>query len=398
MSNLGDDDSQTHILHLDMDAFFASVEVADNPDLVGKPVIVGGISPRSVVCAASYEARAYGVRSAMPMVNARRKCPHAIVLPVRHQRYRSVSGQVIEVIRSVTPVVEPISIDEAFLDVTSVRKLFGSPIQIATRLRQEIAETIHLPASIGIAGSKQIAKMASGLAKPNGMFIVPKQRTLDFLWPLPISMLWGVGEKTAKRFQEIGIKTIGDLAQVPLKRMVYLLGEANGILLHDLANGRDERRVETVRLEKSIGQEQTFLYDVTDLEIVEKTIKQQAFNVARSLRKQQLIANCVVIKLKTAKFETFTRSKTLVAGTNVGAKIGQEALALLRKIWSQIGALRLVGVRAEQLSNSQNGVLFEIADEGRQIRAEAAMDVAREKFGDVLAMASQIDKPASGKV
>ncbi|MCC8179692.1 MAG: DNA polymerase IV, partial [Planctomycetes bacterium] len=256
------------ILHVDMDAFYASVEQLDNPELRGKPVIVGGdAKSRGVVSAASYEVRPYGVRSAMPMAKAVRLCPHAIRVKPRMERYAEVSSQIFAIFAKVTPLVQPISLDEAFLDVTGCQRLHGDPVTIAKRIRLSIKQATGLTASVGVATCRFVAKIASDLDKPDGLTIIPEEEMLDRLAPLPVSKIWGVGPVTVKKLTNLGIKTIGDVRQWPVEQLEQLLGQA-GADLHLLANGIDDSQVVSEEQEKSISHETTFAEDVMDKDIL----------------------------------------------------------------------------------------------------------------------------------
>ncbi|MFC2472662.1 MAG: DNA polymerase IV, partial [Actinomyces sp.] len=262
----GDDDSATPIIHVDMDAFFASVELLEHPELAGRPVIVGGRDGRGVVSAASYEARAFGVSSAMSMAEASRRCPQAVVLPVRHGFYSQVSAQVMAVLAEVTPALEKVSIDEAFLDVSGARRRMGSPVIIGRWIRAEIRRRVGVPASVGIASTKFIAKLASSHAKPDGLLLVPAASTQDFLNVLPVGALWGVGTRTQEVLARWGIQDVRTLAETDVRHLERILGRAAGRHLHDLSHGVDPCRVEPVREEKSVGTETTFFENLTDRE------------------------------------------------------------------------------------------------------------------------------------
>src|SRR5262245_53202000 len=255
-----------------MDAFFASVEVRQRPALAGLPVVVGGTGPRGVVSSASYEAREYGVRSAMPTARARRLCPQAVFLPPDFDAYTEASAAVMAIFREVTPLVEPLSLDEAFLDVSGARRRLGRPAQIATDIRARVQSSQGLTCSVGVAGTKFMAKLASTRAKPNGLLVVPVERTLEFLHPLPVSALWGVGERTAEVLKRLGLRTVADLAQAPMGMLRHALGEAAATHLHELAWARDPRPVVPERVEKSIGAETTFDEDIADTEVIRRVM------------------------------------------------------------------------------------------------------------------------------
>lgn len=374
------DDLTAHILHVDMDAFYASVELLERPDLLGKPVIVGHPTARSVVTAATYEARKYGVNSAMPMAVALRRCPQAIVLEPHFDRYSHFSRIVRGLMEEVTPFVEPLSIDEAFLDVAGARRLLGTPWQIGTRLRARIHEVTGLRASIGAAATKYVAKLASSRAKPDGLLVVPQADTIDFLHPQPISALWGVGAKSEEQLRRIGLTTIGDVARVPLDALTRALGPAMAARLHELAWGRDARPVETEHQEKSIGHERTFERDVLDRVQLDRELLRLSNDVGERLRRNGLQARTIALKLRFEDFSTITRSRTLGEPTDLGRRIYEEA----RSLYDQSGhvgrPVRLLGVRGEQLT----GRVAELGlwDEDESWReAEHVLDAITAKFG-----------------
>ncbi len=382
------DDSGTNILHVDLDAFFASVEVLKNPALRGKPVIVGGTGPRAVVSAASYEARKYGVNSAMPMAVALRRCPNGIVLPVDGAAYSRYSRQVMAIFHDVTPLVQPLSVDEAFLDVAGVQKLWGSPAEIGRMLRERVADETGLSCSVGIAASKFVAKVASGRAKPDGLLVVPADHTLQFLRPLPISALWGVGGVTADKLARLGIRSVGDVADMPLEALRRAVGSSLAQRLHELANGIDPREVTTERVEKSIGQETTFRTDVSDHDELERVLLSQAEDVARRLRAAGARARTVTLKLRHDDFRTLTRSRTLAEPTDVAKRIHEEAVAALRSLGVAGQPIRLIGVRGENLTDDPQSIALWHPDEDWR-EAERVMDELADRFGrDALGPAS----------
>lgn len=389
------DDVGADILHVDMDAFFVSVELLSKPGLRRTPVIVGGTGPRSVVAAANYEARKYGVNSAMPMSLALRRCPNATVLPGSYALYSEYSRRVMGFFLDVTPLVEPLSIDEAFLDISGARRLYGSAFEIARALRERIERETGLTASIGVAATKYVAKVASGRAKPDGLLIVPPAETTQFLYPLPVSALWGVGPATEQTLARLGLTRIGDLAETPLDVLRANLGVAAAERLHDLANGIDPRAVTTQREEKSIGQETTFTYDVTDETEIRRVLLRQADEVAARLRRADLSGRTVVLKLRYTDFTTITKSRTLGEPTNVGRRIYEEAVSA----WEATGAagrrIRLIGVRVEQLGQGAGLGLWDPDEDWRD--AEAAVDSVAERFGrGVLRPASLMPKKTDG--
>jgi DNA polymerase-4 len=378
------------IIHLDMDAFYASVEQRDFPDLRGKPVIVGGHPRRGVVLAASYEVRPFGVRSAMPMAVAMRKAPTAIVVPPRMGAYEEASNAVFAILSTVTPLIEPLSLDEAFLDVTASRSLFGGPSKIAAGLRARIATEVELPASAGIASVKFVAKIASDLAKPNGQLEVAPSEERAFLAPLPIGRLWGVGPKTEALLFELGLRTVGQIAAADpdwLGRRV-----SGGRDLWELACGIDPRRVVPDREAKSIGSEDTFDEDVAGKEALLPHVHAQALRVARRLRQAGRKTSVVQLKLKLADFTLLTRRTTLPEPTDDGQVVYRAASALLQaeRLSKRV---RLTGVSAQSLV--MHGGQMTLFDSDRRAgRLNAALDRIHEKFGPaVLTTADLQDTP-----
>jgi DNA polymerase-4 len=373
------DDTGANILHVDMDAFYASVEVLDRPELAGKPLIVGHATGRSVVSSASYEARKFGVRSAMPVAQALRLCPDAITVDPRMERYAELSHQVMQIFRRATPLVEPVSIDEAFLDVTGARKLLGSPAHIAAQLREWVRRETGLPASVGVAGTKFVAKLASGRAKPDGLLVVPVAQTLDFLHPLPVGALWGVGPSTQTALANLGLRTVADLAAAPVELLERRLG-VGGRRLWQLANGVDVRDVETTRIEKSIGHEETFEFDVTDPAVLRRELLRLASRAAERLRAASVAGRTVSLKLRFSDFRTITRSRTLPEPTSVGRRIYEEVAGLLADAWQDRAPVRLIGVRVEQLeADAGQPALWDPDEDWRE--TERTVDGIAAKFG-----------------
>jgi DNA polymerase-4 len=368
------------ILHIDMDAFFASVELLEHPELVGRPVIVGHSSARSVVTAATYEARRFGVNSAMPMAVALRRCPQAVVLEPHFERYTHFSGVVMDLLRDVTPLVEPLSIDEAFLDVAGALRLMGTPWQIATGLRERVFAETGLRASVGAAATKYVAKLASSRAKPDGLLVVPAASTLDFLHPQPVSALWGVGPKTEELLGRLGLRTVGDVAAFPLDGLGRAVGAALAGQLHDLSWGRDPRAVSLDREEKSVGHETTFESDVVDTETVHRTLLSLSDGVAVRLRRAGVTARTVSIKLRFEDFTTITRSRTLADPTDLARRIYEEARALYDAANADRRPVRLIGVRGEQLSGEIAALGLWDEDEAWR-DAEHTLDAVADKFG-----------------
>ncbi|MGW9629245.1 DNA polymerase IV [Agromyces sp. NPDC055520] len=374
------DDSATPILHVDMDAFFVSVELLKRPDLRGKPVLVGGTAGRGVVSAASYEARRYGVNSAMPMSLALQRCPNAIVLRGDYASYTEYSRRVMTIFEEVTPLVEKLSIDEAFLDVSGARRLHGSPAEIAWSLRRRVHDETGLTCSVGVAATKFVAKVASSRAKPDGMLVVPADRTLEFLHPLPVSALWGVGKVTEESLTRIGLRSVGDVAAMPADALSRALGPALASKLAQLSMGVDARDVVTGREEKSIGHEVTFGYDLTDLEQLRRELLRLSDDVAVRLRRAGVVGRTVVLKLRYGDFRTVTRSRTLGEPTDVARRIYDEASAALGELAGDGARIRLIGVRAEQLRPSGTGaMLWDPDEEWRE--AERTIDEVTARFG-----------------
>lgn len=374
------DDPAAHIMHVDMDAFFASVELLDRPDLVGKPVIVGHRSQRSVVTAATYEARRYGVNSAMPMAVALRRCPQAVVLEPHFERYASYSKRVMQILGDITPHVEQLSVDEAFLDVAGARRLLGDSWTIGTRLRERVHSETGLRCSAGAAATKFVAKLASSRAKPDGLLVVPAAETVDFLHPLPVSALWGVGGKSEEALVRLGLRTVGDLAHAPLEMLRRAIGEAGAQRLHDLSWGRDPRPVTPGHEEKSIGHETTFETDRTDPAELHRVILQLADAVGQRLRRADVMARTVSIKLRFEDFTTITRSRTLAEPTDLGRRLYEEARSLYDQANTSRRPVRLIGVRAEQLTGDIAALgLWDDDEDWRE--AEQAVDAIAERFG-----------------
>ncbi|MEW6594791.1 MAG: DNA polymerase IV [Thermodesulfobacteriota bacterium] len=372
------------ILHLDMDAFYASVEVLDDPELRGRPVIVGGSSCRGVVSAASYEARKFGVRSAMPMVAARKLCPDGVFLPVRMARYRELSEQIMAIFHRFTPLVEPLSLDEAFLDVTASRQLLGSGETIARAIKQLVREETGLTVSAGVATVKLVAKIASDLRKPDGLTVVPAGQERDFLAPLPIGRLWGVGGATAKTLSLMGVRTIGDLARLPLPLLIAKLGANHAGHLHLVAQGIDEREVEPEQEAKSIGNEETFETDLRDRHTIARELLALSTKVARRLRRHALCGRTVTLKVKYHDFRQITRSVTLTSATCDEGEIYAALKTLLARTEAGRIPVRLLGVSVSGLAAEGAGhqlSLFPPKKRGRQQGLHEAVDRIAGKYG-----------------
>ena len=377
------DDTGCPILHVDMDAFYASVELRSRPELVGTPVIVGGLGSRSVVLSATYEARAYGVHSAMPMMRARRMCPQATVIPPDHDKYAESSRGVMEVFRSVTPLVEPLSLDEAFLDVGGAQRRLGSPRQIGELIRARVVDEQGITCSIGVAPTKFVAKLASARAKPDGLLVVPRDDVVAFLHPLPVGVLWGVGDKTEEALTRLGLRTIGDIAHTPVATLQRALGPAAGAHLSALSWGRDERDVVAHEPDKSIGSEETFARDVDDPTVIHRELLRLSERTAARLRSTGSVGRTVAVKVRFADFTTITRSKTLREPTDVARVVYETARGLYDALGLQRARIRLVGVRVEGLVDSDR-TPRQLSMGGGQEEwraAEQAADRAAARFG-----------------
>lgn len=370
------------ILHVDMDAFFAAVEQRDDPALRGQPVLIGGRGPRSVVATASYEARAFGCRSAMPMSRALRLCPKAIVVPPRGAAYGEASRQVFELFREITPLVEPLSVDEAFLDVTASRRSLGPATRIAETLRCAIRETVGLTASVGVAPNKFIAKLASERDKPDGLTVVRPAQVEAFLAGLSVRAIPGVGPKTQARLEAVGIRTTDDVRAWGRDRLVARLGEF-GQTLHDRAMGIDDRPVVPDHEAKSIGQECTFGEDVEDPEEVTGVLRAHAEEVASRLRRHGLLAGTMAVKIRFGDFQTITRSRRITPPTHRTDRLVEVAVSLFEQ-WTQEGfePVRLIGATAAGLAKPDaQGLLFEDPDDVKATRLDEAVDLIRDRFG-----------------
>lgn len=385
------------ILHVDMDAFYASVEQLDDPRLKGLPVIVGADPKqgrgRGVVAACSYEARKFGVRSALPISQAWKLCPQGEYRPVRMSRYVEVSGQVMDVLHRFTNLVEPLSIDEAFLDVSGSTALFGAPEQIGRAIRKEIREATGLCASVGVAPNKFVAKIASDLRKPDALVIVRQEEVEDFLKDLPISRLWGVGPKTEERLNEIAIRTMADLRAKPLPELVRLLG-STGSHLHHLAYGRDDRPVVPDWEARSVSNETTFENDTTDRDLLLRTLRSLSESVGRRLRRDDQKARCITLKFRYEGFETYTRQTTLDRATHSDDEIVRAATALFEQ-FPLDRKVRLIGVGSSDLTRSgKEATQLDLFGEPQNNDTlDRTVDAIRSKFGNAsVRRASQLRK------
>jgi DNA polymerase-4 len=372
------------IIHLDMDAFYASVEQLDNPDLKGKPVIVGGSSKRGVVSAASYAARKYKIHSAMPIAQAMQLCPHGVFLPVRMKRYKEISSKIFTIFKKYTPLVEPLSLDEAFLDVTASGKLFGNAEDIARKIRGEVFTETDLTISAGVAGSKLVAKIASDINKPDGLTIVPVGKEAEFLAPLPIERLWGVGKKTRKALAMLGVKTIGDLAGLSLDLLEQKFGK-HGRSMQYAALGLDKRDVETEHDTKSVGHEFTFDSDLIEIETIRRELLELAGMVAKRLRRYQFQGRTITLKVKYYDFRQITRASSIKDYTADSKRIFEEVLQLLKKTNAGHEPIRLLGISVSGLkleSGSHQQHLFQGMQTSKKRREiNKALDEIQEKYG-----------------
>lgn len=387
-------DAPLSILHVDMDAFYASIEIRDNPSLEGLPVCVGGpAASRGVIAAASYEARRFGVHSALPTATARRLCPDLVLLPPDFDKYTAVSGQVMSIFRRYTPVVEPLSLDEAFLDVAGSERLFGDAVEIGHRIKNDILRETGLVASVGVAPTKFLAKLASDLDKPDGFRIIRRDAVREVIDPLPVRKIFGVGPRTAMRLEALGIRTVGELARLPKRDVAKRFG-ASGIWIHDLAHGIDPRRVTARREEKSHGMERTFAEDISDREELRNLLFTFCEDVAFYLRDKGLRGKTITLKARFSDFKTVTRTKTLEFPTNIGNRIYAVARELLGRVEPR--PLRLLGIQIAKLEDVRQpiqGTLFNgsMADPSSRkhfletseklARVTPSLDKLRKKFG-----------------
>ena len=391
----------TPILHVDMDAFYASVEVIKDPSLRGKPVIVGGQGGRGVVTAASYEAREFGVHSAMPMVRARRLCPQAVYVSNDFHAYSDYSKRIRTIFQSFTPLVEPLSLDEAFLDVSGSVRLFGSPTEIAQQLKARIWE-LGLPCTVGVAPNKFLAKLASTRGKPNGLLVIPEDRVLEFLHPLPIDALWGVGPQTAQALRRLGLTHVGQVAELPRRTLERALGESLGSHLHHLANGRDERSVVPHEPAKSIGSEETFAHDLDASEVILRELLRLSDRTAERLRAAGLCGRTIGIKVRYSNFQTLTRAQTLGSEIDTAPEIYEVAKALFGRLDRANQRIRLLGVTVSGLlpgpPKRQMDLLSEAPMEERWNTVSKAVDDIRLRFGrEAVRPATLLDEHEPGR-
>lgn len=380
-----------------MDAFFALVEVRENPSLAGKQVIVGYDGNRGVVLSATYEARKLGVHSAMPMSRALRLAPHAIVVEPDHEKYSEVSENVMAIFESITPLVQPLSVDEAFLDISGAQKLMGTPSQIGEVIRARVSDEQGITCSVGVASTMFVAKLATNFAKPDGLHVVPADKVIEFLHPLPIGALWGVGEKTAEQLSRLGLVNVSDIANTPVKTLARVVGQAAAEHLYELSWGRDPRTVTPNQAEKSIGAERTFESDIDDPEEILAQILDLSNKVAKRLRAANYFSRTITIKVRFADFTSVTRSKSLPSSTDLATDIYATSKSLFEAMHLQRARIRLVGVRATGLvPTSESSVQLEFSERDSGWReAEEAMDQVSLKFGNSAVKPARLIKPES---
>ena len=372
------------ILHVDMDAFYASVEVVKDPSLRSKAVIVGGGGQRGVVTSASYEARNYGVTSAMPIVRARRLCPHGIFLPNDFTAYLEFSRRIRTVFEEFTPLVESLSLDEAFLDVSGAVKLFGPPRDVAVLVKRRIGE-LGLPCTVGVAPNKFLAKLASSIGKPDGLLVVEKDRVLEFLHPLPVGALWGVGAQTGETLRRLGLRTVGDVAGLSRRTLERAVGDAMGSQLHRLANGVDERPVRPFEAAKSVGSEKTFERDLDRNEDILREVLRLSDRTATRLRAKDLCGRTVTLKVRWSNFKTITRSRTVDGEIDTAGEIYGVARDLYEKLGPDRPRIRLIGVSVSGLASGPAGRQLDLLDATpgpKWADATRAVDSIRKRFGD----------------
>ena len=385
----------TVILHVDMDAFYASVAELDHPEYKGKALVVGA-GARGVVLSANYEARKFGIRAAMPVGRAKRMAPHAIFIAPEHHRYSEISERVMAIFHSYTPLVEPISLDEAFLDVTGSQKLFGTGREIAAKIREQVEKEEGITCSVGLAQSKFIAKLASQHCKPNGMLEIKSDRILEFLHPLPVRAIWGVGPKTAESLERLGLHTVSDIAHTPRATLIRALGESTGASLYELAWGRDYRDVIPDEPEKSIGNEETFSEDLDNPEEILREFLRMTEKATARLRERSLFAKTISIKIKFADFSSLTRSKTVPIAIDNTHDTYEVVKALYLALRNEGTRIRLVGVSFSQLQEGAPVQLELGARERGWREADTAIDRAQARFGRGSVRPGRLIRPESG--
>jgi DNA polymerase-4 len=385
----------TVILHVDMDAFYASVAELDHPEYKGKALVVGA-GARGVVLSANYEARKFGIRAAMPVGRAKRMAPHAIFIAPEHHRYSEISERVMAIFHSYTPLVEPISLDEAFLDVTGSQKLFGTGREIAAKIREQVEKEEGITCSVGLAQSKFIAKLASQHCKPNGMLEIKPDRILEFLHPLPVRAIWGVGPKTAESLERLGLHTVSDIAHTPRATLIRALGESTGASLYELAWGRDYRDVIPDEPEKSIGNEETFSEDLDNPEEILREFLRMTEKATARLRERSLFAKTISIKIKFADFSSLTRAKTVPIAIDNTHDTYEVVKALYLALRNEGARIRLVGVSLSQLQEGAPVQLELGARERGWREADTAIDRAQARFGRGSVRPGRLIRPEAG--
>ncbi|TQL50653.1 DNA polymerase IV [Ornithinicoccus hortensis] len=370
------------VLHVDMDAFYAAASLIDRPELHGQPVVIGG-GLRSVVLSATYEARAHGIRSGMPMAKARRLCPAVQVVRPDFDRYSRISDAVMEIFGEVSPLVEPVSMEEAFLDVSGARRTLGGPARIAQWIRDTVADEQQITCSVGGAPTKVVAKMASRAAKPDGMLLVPGEEVVPFLHPMPVGALWGVGESTEAALHRLGLRTVADVAHLPRATLERAFGPGTAAYLQDLSWGRDTGRVTPLPVERSVGHSETFSHDIDDPEVIYRQLLSLSDRVAARMRHAGMVSRTVVLTVRFSDFTTITRSRTIRQSTDVGREIYATARGLYDALGLQRARIRLLGVRAENLTEGDRTPVQGLLDEPEHgwRDAERAIDRATARFG-----------------
>ncbi|MBT4494524.1 MAG: DNA polymerase IV [Gammaproteobacteria bacterium] len=382
------------IAHADMDAFYAAVEQLDDPSLRGKPILIGPQSYRGVVLTASYEARPFNVGSAMPMGEARRRCPHALVVSPRFARYQEISEQIMDVFSYFSPYVEALSLDEAFLDMSGAEHFFGAPEEMGRRIKAAVKDVTHLNISVGVSGTKYVAKVASAHDKPNGLTVVPQHKAVNWLATQPVNRLWGVGPKTTPKLNQLGFHTIGQIAKAERRSLVHQLG-ARGGHLHDLANARDPRRVSRGRSAKSIGSDRTLSQDVSDRRDIELYLRRSAERIARRVRDKNYVAGGIRIRLKTTKFEMLTRQRQFKRPVDTAAAFLATATQLLNEV-RHPGPFRLVGMAAFNLNWRSDPLQLDIFEDSCPRKLETTLDSLKERYGkDVVFRGSDMGNPGT---
>jgi len=398
-ASMSQGDETSTILHIDMDAFYASVEEREDPTLAGKAVVVGA-GARGVVLSANYAARKLGVRAAIPVGQAERLAPHAIFLPPRHSLYREVSQGVMEIFSRYTPLVEPISLDEAFLDVTGSRRLLGTGREIGEKIRAEVFAQERITCSVGIASTKFIAKLASDQCKPNGLLEVDPNRVIEFLHPLPVKVIWGVGPKTNEELARIGLRTVGDIAHTPRQTLIRALGEATGMHLYELAWGRDYRAVTPDEPDKSISAAETFAYDLEDPEAILRELLSLTEKATARLRERKMSAQTISIKVRFADFKTITRSKTVDFPIDGMRECYEVAKKLYEALKLDRARIRLIGIGLEGLVDADGTPMqLVLGERDRGWReATAALDQASARFGKGSVRPARLLEPPSASL